>query len=195
VLKRRAARGVTLIEILVALALLALLMFIGAPTMSAFLNSAKIASSAKSFAGALQTARAEAIRRNLPVDLVLTNTPLAGDIANLAAPNAAGVNWVVRVPAQPPAAPGTFDPAIDAKSAQEGSAQTVQVAGTAAVITFNGLGAATPGATFNFTNPAGGACADAAGPMRCQRVVVTPGGQVRLCDPAAAVGDARACPP
>ena len=45
------------------------------------------------------------------------------------------------------------------------------------------------------TNPAGGACATAGGTMRCQQIRIRPGGQVFLCDPAAAVDDNRACPP
>jgi type IV fimbrial biogenesis protein FimT len=31
------------------------------------------------------------------------------------------------------------------------------------------------------------------GPIRCLRIMVTLGGQIRMCDPALAVGDAQAC--
>ncbi|MCC6472780.1 MAG: hypothetical protein IT514_03450, partial [Burkholderiales bacterium] len=44
------------------------------------------------------------------------------------------------------------------------------------------------------TNPSGGACAADGGPMRCLNVLVSPGGQIKMCDPAvAATGDTRRC--
>ena len=48
-------------------------------------------------------------------------------------------------------------------------------------------------ATFRITNPNGGACVADGGPMRCLWVAVTAAGQVRMCDPAVAAGDPRAC--
>jgi type IV fimbrial biogenesis protein FimT len=49
-------------------------------------------------------------------------------------------------------------------------------------------------ATFSVTNPRGGTCQADGGDMRCLRIVVTTGGQVRMCDPAVeAVGDPRRC--
>jgi type IV fimbrial biogenesis protein FimT len=64
---------------------------------------------------------------------------------------------------------------------------------------FNGLGRVTPvpagNITIDVTNPTGGTCATIAtpAPMRCLRVVVTAGGQVRLCDPAFASTDPQGC--
>jgi len=46
---------------------------------------------------------------------------------------------------------------------------------------------------INITNPIGGTCAVAAGPMRCLQIVVSPGGQVRMCDPMFTFPDPQGC--
>lgn len=195
-LNRSPVRGFTLIELLVALTIVGIGVAMAMPSFSGMLQNAKLGSSTKSYLLGIQTARAEAIRRNLPVEFVLTSSPAASGAA--ATPAANGQNWVVRV-----ANPVTL---IEAKSAQEGSGQSggssVLVAGTssgtfAGTVAFNGLGATTAGeaVTLDVTNPAGGDCVAAGGPMRCQRIQVRPGGQVHVCDPHAATGDSRACPP
>ena len=201
----RHARGFTLIEVLVSLVIIALMMVIGLPSMTTYFQNSKIGSAAQAYATGMQVARAEAIRRNLPVEFVLTDTNVASaNIENLAAPSANGRNWLVRV----------FNPAtaafdlIEKKSALEGSGQaagstpSVTVTGTAQVppsafsgiAAFNGFGgiATTSEIWLDINNPAGGACFPA-GTMRCLRVRVTPGGQVRACDPQLAAGDSRAC--
>jgi type IV fimbrial biogenesis protein FimT len=64
-------------------------------------------------------------------------------------------------------------------------------------MTFDGVGWVTPlpdaDISFDITSPLGGPCAAAGGPIRCMRVVVSGGGQIRLCDPASAPGQATAC--
>jgi len=37
--------------------------------------------------------------------------------------------------------------------------------------------------TLNLTNSTGGTCMAAGGPMRCLNILVTTGGQVRMCNP------------
>jgi type IV fimbrial biogenesis protein FimT len=207
VLNQRRARGFTIIELMVAVTIIAILTALVIPTFGGMIQNSKIGSSSKSYLIGLQTARAEAIRRNTPVEFVLTNTPIAAGVENSAVPDAAGRNWVVRV--TDPAASASYLP-IETKSAQEGSGTSgtpsVQVVGAATappsatfagVLAFNGLGSTTGGeaVVFDVSNPAGGPCAASGGPMRCQQIQVRPGGQIALCDPQAAAGDSRACPP
>jgi len=70
------------------------------------------------------------------------------------------------------------------------------VAATQSVVVFNGLGRVTPVPAGNIdidiSNPSGGACA-AAGPMRCLRIRVSTGGQIRMCDPILASTDPQGC--
>lgn len=203
-LKRQAARGFTLVELMVALAIVALLVLVSLPSMTAYFQNAKIGNAAQTFAAGLQVARAEAIRRNAPVEFVLTNTAIDPfTIANTAAPSATGRNWVVRACD----AAGLNCTLVEAKSVIEDSGQVasstpaIRVTGTTTAgpaftgsVFFNGFGATnlTGDAQLFIDNQFGGACAPA-GPMRCLNVRAAPGGQVRVCDPLAALGDSRAC--
>ena len=201
-LKSRTTGGFTLVELMVGLTIVGVVIAVGMPEFTTYLQGSKLASSAYGYLSGIQLARAEAIRRNLPVQFILTDDPISTpNIQNAAALNPLGKNWLVRV-ADP--ATGVFA-LIQAKSAQEGAnastgVPTVLVAGTATLpavfdgsITFNGFGATGAAYQLNLSNPSGGACAPA-GPMRCPQVRVTAGGQVSLCDPTiVAVGDSRAC--
>lgn len=205
-LKSRGHRGFTLIEIMVSLAIVALMVLVSLPSMTTYFQNSKISTAAQAYATGMQVARTEAIRRNLPVEFVLTDTDVVtADIANAVAPSPNGRNWVVRV----------LDPAtaaflpIEMKSALEGSGQiagstpTVAVTGSAqvppaafnGVVAFNGFGGTNTNSEvwLDINNLAGGACFPA-GMMRCLRVRATPGGQVKVCDPQLLAGDSRACP-
>ena len=203
-LKRPLDRGFTLIEIMVSLAIIALMVLMGLPSMTTYFQNSKIGSAAQAYAAGLQVARTEAIRRNAPVQFVLTDTPIAPGVENAAVPSPNGRNWVVR----------ECDPVlltcrlVEAKSALEGSGQaagstpTVAVTGTAVapptafngIVTFNGFGGTqtTSEIWLNIDNQAGGVCFPS-GNMRCLRVRAVPGGQVRVCDPQLAAGDSRSC--
>jgi type IV fimbrial biogenesis protein FimT len=187
-------RGFTLIEMLFGVAMVAILLALGAPAFSTFLQNARLGTRAKSFYSGLQLARSEAIRRNLPVEFILTDTPTdTPNLENAAASTPLGRNWVVRVQ---PAASAAYE-LIEAKSGMEGGdLASLQVTSTTDGLAFNGTGGTIDGLPqqLDVSNPAGGLCAPA-GPMRCWRIVVGPGGQIRMCDPAvAAAGDTRKCP-
>ena len=197
-----ARRGFTVVELLVGLTLLAVLIGLGAPAMSSYLQSSKLASVATSYFSGVQLARAEAIRRNVRTEFVLTNTAVStADIANALAPAISGRNWVVRAASGPAA----FASAVEAKAAAEGegsSAPAIAVSGSASapavftgIIPFNGFGATADGAPYaiEVSRPSGGTCAHMGGNVRCRWILVSPGGQVSLCDPAASAGDSRAC--
>lgn len=67
-------RGVSLIELMVALAVLAILVTVGAPGMQQLVNGQRAASSANEILSGLALARAEAIRRNTNMRFCLGNS-------------------------------------------------------------------------------------------------------------------------
>jgi type IV fimbrial biogenesis protein FimT len=199
VLIHRTSYGFTLVELMVSLAIVGALLAMGIPSVSAMIQNGKLSSATKSYLIGIQTARTEAIRRNIAVDFVLTDAAVAANPT----PSANGKNWVVRWNDA-----GTLT-LLDGKAGSDGSGQSsgtsVTVAGTviaptagafSGVLSFDGFGAVTSRETLRFdvANPAGGACATAGGPMRCQAIQVRPGGQINVCDPKASAGDSRACP-
>lgn len=192
------SRGFSLVELMMGIAILGILMFLGVPSFATFLQNSKLRNATESFYVGMQMARAEAVRRNAPVQIVLTTDNAEAAYAGTTNLTTTGPNWLIRVQ-DPTTLVYTF---IEGKSMYQGSGQSqsatpaVQIAGTASSVTFNGFGGTTLGAaaTFAFTNPTGGTCAESGGPMRCLNVVVSVGGQSRMCDPAVtAAGDTRRC--
>lgn len=190
------ARGFSLIELMITLALMVLLALLAAPSLSLYAENAKIHGAAELFYASVQQARTEAIRRNAPVELVLTTqSPVAANVETTSLA-ASGPNWMVR---QAPATPSGSHIFIEGKSSAEGGGRaaggtSMLIAGNANTIAFNSQGAVSGGsaAAINFSSTSGN-CAPA-GAMRCLRVVVSTGGQAKLCDPAAvAANDTRRC--
>jgi len=194
-LRRALQRGFSLVELATAMTIIAILMMLGMPSFSEYINNARLGAVAQSFYAGLSLARSEAIRRNVPVEFAMTNDTIGPGIENSLTPDVTGKSWVIR---SQTVNPGPYDsPAIETKSAQEGGGATPRVTILAAspIVAFNGIGAATLGVgAIAIENPSAGACVPA-GPVRCWSVIVAPGGQVRLCDPAAPFGDTRSCLP
>jgi len=187
------ARGFTIVELLVTITVLGIVMMLGLPNISAWLQNTQIRSGADAMVSGLQFARAEALRRNRPVRFNLVDTLDAS--CSLAT---AGPHWVVSM-ADPSSncnveASFTVDPPfiLQKRSSQEGS-QNAAIIASASSVTFNGLGSA-GSLQIGISNPSGGACQTAAGPMRCLQVNVSASGSVRMCDPAVGdVADPRKC--
>lgn len=200
--------GFTLIELMFAIAIVGILLAVGLPEASKWTQNTKIRTASESISHGLQLARGEAVRRNTPVEFVLTNDPSVGNVAT--APNNTGPNWLVRVfdstglyNPNPPTIPTQADYFIQGAAESAPNVSISLVPPSAPNIVFTGLGRATADGinplpavpnTIQVTNPTGGACVAASGPMRCLNVVVQPGGQIRMCDPSiATAGDTRKC--
>ncbi|RJG00085.1 GspH/FimT family pseudopilin [Noviherbaspirillum saxi] len=183
-------RGVSLIEIMIGLAIVAMLFAAAAPNYATFIQNSQVRNAADALQTGLGYAKAEAVRRNTFVQLVL----------------GADYSWTVgcQTPVVDPDADDGMEldcPAtIQTRSANDGSRNAVITPTPAApsTIVFNGLGRTTlaANASYDITNPSGGTCAAAGGKIRCLSVVVTTAGQVRMCDPALTISkptDPQAC--
>ena len=177
-MSNRSSAGMTLIELLIGFVLIGVLLALGVPSFSAWMQNLQVRNAAESIFNGLQLARANAVQRNKSVTFTM------------AGPDS---SWAVTVDT-PNLITGEVA-AVQSRSAAEGTPNAT-IATSNAAISFSGLGATNLAglATIQVTNPTGGACAAASGPMRCLNITVAVGGQIKMCDPKiTAAGDSRKC--
>jgi type IV fimbrial biogenesis protein FimT len=174
---RRRHSGFSLIEIMVSIVVLSILIVTGVPMFQMWIQNTQIRTASEAILNGLQVAKNEAIRRNASVQLKIEG----------------GTGWRVNLASDPDGTP------LQSRAHEEGSANAavVMTPGGADTVTFSGLGRivgnadATPTITqIDIDNPT-----MAAADSRELRILVPPGGLVRLCDPQVAVGDPRGCNP
>jgi type IV fimbrial biogenesis protein FimT len=182
--QRHAQRGLTLIELMVTIALLALLLGLAAPSFREWTRNNQVRTVTDALQSGARLAQAEAVRRNRQVVFFLTNDAACNTST---APADDGAFWAIRtVPIV------TGDPVEVVQCGQLADvADGVAISGPTAIC-FNSAGRQvanpSPGAgTEACTLDASGVSTysvSATGANRSLRVLVSLGGQVRLCDPA-----------
>ncbi len=85
-------KGFTLVELIVAMAVLGILAAMAAPSFTYLLNSNRLTSNANELLTTLQSARMEAVRRNTRVVICSNDTPDAGTVCNTGA--GAWLGWM-----------------------------------------------------------------------------------------------------
>lgn len=206
--------GFSLVELMVAIAIFALLTVIAIPSLSDWMRNTRVRSSAEALRAGLALARGEAIRRNTG-----TRWQLVSSMGADCTLNDTGPFWVVNVGlAQSPASAcnstvgAAAAPQLIAASPVEGSSNSsnsnsssngdVTFSATRSTIGFDALGR-----QVATTNPstsirpvtislgsASGACVAAGGSVRCLNVLVHATGEARICDPArTAANDPMVC--
>ncbi len=193
---RRPSTGFSIIELMIAITVVAIFIALGLPAFSEFLQNAKIRTAAESMRAGIQFAKSEALRRNTSVRFQLMTTLDSDCVANYEARN-----WVVSLDdakGKCHATPSeTDDPRIlQKKSAAEGTEGVAIMTNgpdVANMLIFSGMGRLTNAnwqrfSSVDISNPAGGTCRHdpSGGKMRCLRIEVTPNGDLRMCDPAVA---------
>lgn len=202
--KRRRQAGFTLVELAVTIAVFALILAMVAPSAGTWLDNNRIRNAADSLQTGLQTARAEAVRRNESVSFWLVSLSNPNVLDNSCALSGSSGSWVVSLsnPANGCAkAPSTTAAPmiVTARPIGDGgglvSVSALQSDGSTAgtTVTFNGFGRVTntgdairridvsgPNASLNY---------------RKLRIDVSGSGSVRLCDPQLASDstDPRKC--
>ena len=180
--------GVTLIELMVTVTIISILLAVGVPQMGEWIRRNSIGSAAESVQNGLRQAEAEAIRRNMRVEFLLTNaTPSQSGILSLSAADN-GKNWAVR-------ALGTTDAKLAYVSGFQMTEISPEVALTGpASLFFTGMGRVTDSTGVAVTEYQVYRLSRS-GADRAVCVFVTPGGAIKTCDPALASGKPFACLP
>lgn len=200
-------RGLSLIETMVVVVIMALVLAMAAPNFGPWITGTRIRSTAEGLLAGLQYAKSEATTRNAQVRFQLT-TSLGADCKR----STTGRNWVVDVVDANPdtdsvegqcnsTPDGTAAPSILQLRAASETGRNVSVSADADQVIFNGLGRQAPvdvtrpvGAVAIDITPAagGGTCANDGGKVTCLRILVSPTGQVRMCNPKLS-DDPQAC--
>lgn len=195
-------KGVTLIELLMGMAIVGMLMFVAIPSFSTFLQNTQIRNAAETTMAGLNLARAEALRRNANIRFQFVS-----NLTSSCALSSTALNWVVSV--SDPAGACNVAPSdttspqiVQKRSASEGTSNITPTITGGTSVTFSGLGrlSGTGITQIDFSNARGGTCEhldSTNGKMRCLRVIISGGGQAKMCDPKVTTAgppyDSRAC--
>jgi type IV fimbrial biogenesis protein FimT len=183
-------QGFTLIEIMVAIVIGALLLMLGLPSFTTFQRNSEIRSTAESILNGLRSARIEATRRNAPVAFTFVG---------------GGPSWAIKL--FDPVTATLVDPTPPESPLQQyvkqeagSNSKVVITPANAVAVVFNGLGriiTPSPLATPNIQQAE--VASVVAGQARTLRIYfddVAGGHGIRMCDPDPALAtakDARAC--
>lgn len=189
-LKRPHGGGFTLIEMMIGLAVMGILLGIALPAFNQFLQNTKIRNAAESTITGLNLARAEALRRNATVRFTLVS-----DLTSSCSATSSSASWVVSL-ADPTGAcdqapsDTTAPRIVQKKSGLEATAGVVVAASGGNFITYTGLGRLpTTGGPYISQidlSSVQGVCEHVDpvnGTRRCLRILISAGGQTRMCDP------------
>jgi type IV fimbrial biogenesis protein FimT len=185
----RPAQGFNLVELMVSIGIFSIVMFWAAPSFGVWTKNARIRSVAEALQNDLRVAKVAALSQDRSVSLVLiAEDPVAANVG--AATVTSSTRWLVRRNADPLSAADFLRGFSNAAGGAE--VRVTPVAGSGGEVRFTSLGRLVTGATVGFdivstqTNDTN---------LRPLRVLVSPGGNVRMCDPDARLGtnDSRKC--
>lgn len=191
-----AGRGLSVIELMITIALAALLLGLAVPSLSTWIRNAQIRTVTDSLQNGLRLAQAEAVRRQRQVVFFLSANPTC-DTTNTATAN--GRFWVVRTvsfvgDAAEVVQCGVLAEADTGTTITGPTALCFSSAGRLVAIPDPGVG----GSACVVAGLSRYAVSRSSGTdLRPLQVTVSMGGQTRLCDPARTLSDTQpdGCPP
>lgn len=200
-IQRQFERGITMIEVMVTIAIVAIAATIGIPSLSNWMQNIQVRSTAESVLTGLQLARAEAVRQNVKARFQLTST-------------SGKASWVIITDSL--TAPGTFPVAnqVQTSGASESGANARLGVSTGTLSSTN-YASAIAANTGMGTNPLPGVVFSAFGQVvtdasvtkitridvtnsaysgaRRMVITITDSGMAKLCDPSLPAGNSRGC--
>lgn len=190
-------QGMSLIELMVAITILAIVTVLALPSYGVWINNTKIRTTAESILAGLQLARNEAVRRN-----AIVRFQFVDNFTNTCALSSTAGSWIVSL--DDPAGKCDIAPSdtaapriVQSKPAAEGAAGVTTAAtdsttAASTTVAFNGLGRVTSSTQIARIDLDSSVLA--ASDSRDLRIMVTPGGQIRMCDPnVSSASDPRHC--
>jgi type IV fimbrial biogenesis protein FimT len=166
------ARGFSLIELMLVVAILGIMAGFAIPAFQTWMADTRTRTVAEALQNGLRNAQAEAVRRGVQVQFILTNdAPISRDVTA----SATGINWVTRSMLR--ATPATADAFIEGANLNAVS-NTSLVSASSASVTFNSLGrlvAPANAVIYQIRNPS-------VTNGRKLDVRVSLAGRVRMCD-------------
>lgn len=173
----RAGHGYSLVELMVAVAVVGVLMAAAVPSFTQWIANARVRTTAESIQNGLMLAKAEAVRRNAKVQFLLTSSaPTVANVGSVAL--ATGTSWMVRVYK---ASAYTSSDFIQGRSSAEGGLNTAVTAGQPDFV-FSGIARLWPIPAADVSINISGT-----GSNRPLRITVTRGSAIRMCDPALSI--------
>ncbi|MGE0801504.1 MAG: Tfp pilus assembly protein FimT/FimU [Lautropia sp.] len=187
------ARGFTLMELLIALSIMAIITALTVPSFATMLAERRVSASAKAYAAALRKAQAEAIARNRNIEVLFTAAePTPATVASATATTAAaGGRWMVRR-----VGADTVADFVEGHALVDVT-PTVTIDAPATVLGFTPLGRPVDLSSGTAAPLAGNVVVRFTDSTSARRICtfLTTGGAIRTCDPLRASGDAAACQP
>jgi type IV fimbrial biogenesis protein FimT len=165
------AKGFSLVELLVVVAILAIISGFGIPAFKTWIADAKTRTVAEALQNGLRLAQTEAIKRGVQVQFVLTDS---APNATVTSSSTTGINWVAQSMLR--ATPGTVDQFIQGANLSAVSSARL-VSATDATVIFNSLGrlvSPTTPVTYTLSNADG---------ARHLNLTISLAGKIRMCDP------------
>jgi type IV fimbrial biogenesis protein FimT len=170
-------RGFTILEVAIAITLAVFILMSAMPSISSWMRSTRMRTTAESITNGLMQARNEAVRRNQPVSFFLVSDSDPVSMSDSCALSSTGTGWVVAF-ASPAGKCATDRDAFVALRPPGDSAAGLSVTADATTVTFNGYGQVSNAGAITcikFSN-----ASDTS--VRTLAIGVQSGGQVRMCD-------------
>lgn len=171
VLSRNPQIGFTLVELLIAVAILGILASLALPEFKTWIANSRIRTATETIQSGLQLARGEAVRLNANVEFVL----------------GPGAGWTVRVA-------GGANIQVKPEAEGAGNMTITPTPAGATTVTFTSLGrAVNAGGALTQIDVTVPTTVIPAALSRDLRITISTGGAVKACDDSVAVGDPRKC--
>jgi type IV fimbrial biogenesis protein FimT len=200
--------GFTLIELMITLLIFGILLSLAGPPFQAWVRGTQLRTYAESFQSAVQLARAEAIKRNAYVELILTNDAISPAKAGSVTENTKGTAWLIRACpdcvnlTSAPTSDTPSYPFIEGKTVAEGNSSRFKLLANQSLLRFDGLGRADK--TLSLIVSANDSQTDACTPETIDKgsvvqsparvcLLVDEGGNTRLCLPDAPKENPSSC--